>query len=148
MLKRTFFLGYVEHRKAEVNIKLYDTKHGKVFSADGEIKNNSYGQNLDELNEYFGNHHIFKEIYKLWKKYHLNDLNAGTVKQENAIKEQEYLFGKMDYSAECEYLKSINMFEVPLNGKVYKYGHQWLFREIPLHDLNKIENLILKGRIV
>ena len=148
MSERTFFLGYVEHKRAEVTISLTDRKKGLSFSAVGDIKNNCCGQILDELNEYFGNHHTFKEIYKLWKKYHLNDMNAGTIEQEKAIKEHEYLFGEMDYTAECEYLKSINMFEVPLNGEVYKYGYGWLYREIPIHDLNKIENLILKGRIV
>ena len=148
MLERTFFLGYVNHKRAKVTVQLKESKKGVIFSVCGDIINMSSGQNIEELNIYFGEKPLFKEIYTLWKKHHLNDMNAGTVKQENAINEQEYLYGKMDYSAECGYLKSINLFEVPLNGEVYKYGSKWLYREIPDHDLRRIENLILKGRIL
>lgn len=65
------------------------------FSACGALWNNlhthwmSGGQNLDDLNEYAAVRAVaeFREVYDLWKKYHLNGLTAGSPAQEAAKNE-------------------------------------------------------------
>ncbi len=59
----------------------------KVFSASGEIFNARRsdilcgGQCLDTIAEYI-THPVFREIYRLWKLYHLNDMHPECEHQE------------------------------------------------------------------
>ena len=74
-------------------------------------------------------------------------MHAGTREQENALNEAVKA-GKIqsrsanNYTECCEYLKSIGLYEVEFNGKMYKYGHGWLYWEIPTEDIQEIETLI------
>lgn len=114
------------------------------------------GQCFDTLISEFPelkNSDIFMECYSLWKSYHLNDLHAGTSEQENALKDAVQngiltRYGANNYQETCDYLKSINLYEVELNGKSYKYGTGWLKEEIPRDDLLRIESLIDTGEIL
>jgi hypothetical protein len=108
------------------------------------------GQCLDEISKYI-NDPLFKEIYCLWEKYHLNSMHAGTPAQEKAIKEWKKKGNKYDYSKVCEYLKSINLYEVKYTGlsvgkvynnELYKYGHGWIVEEIPTSALNAIVEIL------
>lgn len=64
----------------------------------------------------------------VWGRWHLNDMKAGTKKQETAVK--EYMKShKYDYSEVCEYLKEIGLYED--NG--YRYGSAWLKEELSNH---------------
>ena len=103
---------------------------------------------------------LFMESYDLWKKYHLNDMHAGTPAQEAAIKEWEAAGHNYDYKKACAYLESIGLYEVPIetahfsnpnskheNDKTYKYGHGWLKEEIPAADVERIEYLIENGLV-
>lgn len=113
------------------DIKVADT----VFSACGYVyKRNrciAGGQCLDnEVFTYAAEHdETFKRIISIWKKYHLNDMRAGTKVQteviESAIKNGE--LADYDYTKVCDYLKSKNLYED--NG--YVYGTKWLFEKIP-----------------
>ena len=131
-----------------IEIELRVENEKKVFSVCGNIWNGNKsdilcgGQCLDTILEYLPQNKKFKEIYRLWKLYHLNDMNAGTQEQEKAIEEWKNMGNKYEYTKVCEYLKSINLYEIEYNGKPYKYGHSWLYREIPQNDLAKIRNII------
>ena len=85
---------------------------------------------------------MLKEIIRLWKAYHLNDLHAGTPEQEKAVKEVN-LGLACDYDKACDYLKSIGLYEVEYQGKPYRYGSGWIFYPIPQDDLKKIHQLLL-----
>jgi hypothetical protein len=100
------------------------------------------GQCLDTIAEYIKGNETFDKIYHFWKLYHLNDMHAGTIEQEAAIKLWEEQGNKYDYTKVCEYLKSINIYEVNYEGKPYKYGHSWLYRAIPENDLQEIRALM------
>ena len=89
------------------------------------------GQCLDSLLPYLKNNPLFMEIYNIWIEYHLNNIQAGTLSQQEAVKDF-----KGDYKAQCEYLKSINLYEI--NG--FKYGHEWLLKVIPNEIIEKIKN--------
>ena len=160
-MKKTFEFGKIAYRNdriknnlVTVDIEWRENRNGKmVFSACGDVWNNIHtniycgGQCLDTLNDFpeIRTNPTFKQIYRLWKLYHLNDLHAGTVEQEEALREH---FGYpivrfVKYEDKVEYLKSINLYEVPHpdTGEPFQYGHGWLYREIPEEDVKIIESL-------
>ena len=109
------------------------------------------GQCLDSLYPHLKNNKLFSELYGYWKKYHLNGMHAGTPEQETAINEWIASGHKYDYTAACEYLKSIGKYEVMFSGlstgrryenELYKYGHAWIIQELPGNVLNRIEYII------
>lgn len=130
--------------KVEVELALRQTDKGPVFTACGLIWNGrgtdclSCGQNLDEINEYIHSD-VFSEIYRLWKLYHLNDLHAGTKKQEEFVnKTFKEANESYNYNKACEILEEAGL----LIDNGYKYGSGWLYEPIPEDDLKQIEGLI------
>ena len=153
-MKKTFDFGKIDFygrgRKTNlvtVTVELRDTDKGAQLSVCGDIWNNLKtdivcgGQCLDEIKQYIKSP-LFLEIYNFWKLYHLNGMHAGTKEQEKAIEEWKSNGNKYDYMAVCEYLKSIDLYEVENSGQPYIYGHGWLFEEIPESDLQRIKELI------
>lgn len=145
----------------DLEIRLKDADTDKpVFSVCGNVWNSEHtdivcgSQCLDDIEMFFKNNQLFCEIAELWKKYHLNDLHAGTEEQEAFLEKTIDLreavatdlkrasFSDSNYSVSCELLRRNNLYEVSLNGKPYKYGSSWLYREIPQDDLNKIIALL------
>jgi len=122
----------------DIKIELKETDKGLVFTASGNVWNSSKsdviscGQMIDDIAEFIGNDETYKTILRVWKLYHLNDMNAGTVEQSAALKDFEG-----DYTAQCKHLESINL----LIDDGYEYGSAWLFREIPADDLEIIKSL-------
>lgn len=136
------------------------------FSASANLWRSDYsdillmgGQCFDNLlNDYpeLKDNDVFMEVYDLWKKYHLNYMHACTPEQEKAIASWKAQGHKYDYKEACDYLKSINLYEVPVSTidleanpkyadskeKTYKYGHDWLKETIPERDIARIESLI------
>ena len=155
-MKKTFKFGkiaYTSTRKVnavEVEINLENTDKGPRFSAVGAIWNAPHtdwvagGQILDHLHDDFKSlrdNPTFAAIHRLWKKWHLNDSHAGTEEQEAAVKKWEAEGNRYDYGKVCDHLKSIDLYEVQVDGKPYKYGHGWLYRAIDAADLAEIESL-------
>lgn len=92
---------------------------------------------------------VYSFLIQMWKKYHLNDLHAGTPEQEKCLDEHrevcelhEVAYGYDHYTACCETLKEYGLYEVDLDGKPYKYGHAWLYRPVPDDDLAKIRYVL------
>lgn len=154
MEKRIYF-GKVDYnhigRKINpvyVTIKLNDTCNGPVFTASGEIYNQSKtdchccGQCLDTIARHLKGNQVFMMIYDLWKKYHLNDMHAGTPEQESFVDNWKRNGGKQDYYSVCTALKDAGLYEVEHNGKPYRYGSSWLYQEIPVEDINAIKHFI------
>lgn len=120
---------------------IWNPRHTDVYSG---------GQCLDTIAEYI-NTPLFNELYNYWKLYHLNGMHAGTPEQEKAIEEWEAQGNKYEYTAVCEYLKSINLYEVNYTGasvgryynnEPYKYGYGWLIQELPADVLKRIIEII------
>ena len=76
------------------------------------------------------------EILQLWRRWHLNDLRAGTKVQTDALSAWEG-YSEADYKASCNYLESIGLLE----ERGYKYGHAWLFERVPNEVLNQLTNI-------
>lgn len=160
--------GYNNGRKTcEVKVKMdLTTKTAgeetyEAFSASAEVWNQIHtdiimgGQCIDTLyREYASlrNDALFKEIHDLWKAYHLNDMKAGTPKQEVAIKEflesrKDAPYEERNYDAQVAYLKEKGLlYDTLPNGESYKYGSRWLFEKIPEEDLRKIKDIMENGR--
>lgn len=90
--------------------------------------------------DYFGDD--FKFLIDVWKRYHLNDVKAGTKKQEEALSKAE-AEGKLDmnldsYNRSCKYLESIGL----LDDNGYKFGTDWLFEEIPSGIIEKLKTIL------
>ena len=146
-MKRTFNFGKIDYygrgrkiNSVEVRVELSDKG---VFTASANIWNSKQtdcvcgGQCLDEVAKYVKSDK-FKKIYRLWKLYHLNDMHAGTEKQEEALKAAGLESWANNYSDCCDYLESINL----LVDNGYKFGTGWLKRDIPVEDVAEIEKLL------
>lgn len=129
----------------DIDLELRDKPQGKVFSMSAGIwdsKKTDYiccGQMCDKLPALYPNNQLVKRLVELWGKYHLNDMNTGTEKQEKELRKAGK--EKADYTEQCEYLESINLY---FDGN-YKYGSAWLFRPIPENIINEIEQIILNN---
>lgn len=153
-MKKTFEFGKIDYNgcgrrinPVTIDISLEEKDKGYCFSASGVIWNQTKtdcycaGQCLDVIAGYVSDP-VFKEIYRLWKLYHLNDMHAGTREQEVAIKDWKERGNRYEYNSVCDYLKSIGLYEVEHGGKPYKYGHSWIYWEIPEEDLKRIKALL------
>lgn len=159
---KTFNFGKIDYNRrgrknypVEVTMELRTKEDGKIeFSVVGDIWNPIKtkivcgGQCLDTIAKYVHTP-LFNKIYTYWKKYHLNSMHAGTIEQEDALEQwHESLQGPnkivlFDYKRDCEYLKSIGLYEVKYEGQPYRYGTKWLYQEIPADDLKDIESLLV-----
>lgn len=141
------FNGTRKINTPEVEIALACDNGKYEFSACGSIWNSKHtdiiagGQCLDTMYKYLKHDKLFKEIYRLWRAYHLNGMRSGTIKQEQALDDAEKAGVRLlDYNDSCKYLESIGLLE----DDGYKYGTKWLYRAIPEDDLNVIKNLLTK----
>ena len=76
------------------------------------------------------------DLLKLWRRWHLNDLCAGSNIQKEALLTWEG-HSEADYKASCNYLESIGLLE----ERGYKYGHAWLFERVPNEVLNQLTDI-------
>jgi len=103
------------------------------------------GQNTEEIadiksyKEMFISENDLNTIITIWNKWHLNDMKAGTAKQQAFIDEWKKT-NEYDYTAICEALKSAGLYED--NG--YKYGHSWLVEPLPQEVITEITAIFEK----
>lgn len=142
---------YSENKRLEIRIELRLNNDKKyIFSASGFLREkNEYGIYKDvsggqlfddvEVFECFKDAKMFLKIYKLWKKYHLNDMHAGTQKQEEFLKKHNFSNWANNYTETCQFLEKHNL----LYDNGYKFGSSCLLQEIPLIDIEVIKDIIL-----
>ena len=66
------------------------------------------------------------ELLEVWDRWHLNDMKAGTPKQEEFIREWKKS-NKYDYNSVCKALEEAGLYI----DNEYRYGSKWLTEEIP-----------------
>lgn len=115
-----------------------EEKRMYVFAASAHCKGHC-GQCLDHIHENAERYimpdekrALYNRIYDIWQKYHLNDLQAGTKQQTDAIPEE--LLKPYDYKTICGYLQNAELYE----DRGYKYGTGWLCKEIPAEVVAEI----------
>lgn len=134
--------------RPEVELTLrYNDENKPCLSICGSIWNSKHtdcvvcGQCLDDMMgiDELRNDELFRTLYNLWKNWHLNDLTAGTTKQEQALNEARKSGKQLNcYDDACKYLESIGL----LSDDGYVYGTKWLYREIPEDAMSTIESLL------
>ena len=77
------------------------------------------------------------ELNRVWERWHLNDLRAGTPSQELHLRIAKDNGWKYSYEEACAMLKNAGLYEI--NG--YKYGHSWLTEEIPQYVITFLDKL-------
>lgn len=76
------------------------------------------------------------KVQSIWNRWHLNDLRAGTPKQEEFIREWK-LSHRYDYAKACEALEEAGL----LYDNGYKYGSSWLKEELPTEVIKYLFSL-------
>lgn len=87
------------------------------------------------------NAELLNRFLEIWERWHLNDMQAGTPAQMEAVREGREAGLCKDYDATCEYLKARGLYEVEHEGKPYKYGHAWLTEPVPQDVLDFLASL-------
>ena len=99
-----------------------------------------------------------KKLNAIWERYHLNNMSAGLLIQEKAIAQWKKAGNRYDYDKVIEYLKSINIYEIPLKinlpknyfivGKkdisdteIYRYGTSWVHCYLPEGFINTLNEV-------
>tara|TARA_R100000808_G_C2017865_1_gene67451 strand:+ start:42 stop:518 length:477 start_codon:yes stop_codon:yes gene_type:complete len=144
-MQKTFDLGKIDYNdtgrkinRVEIDVKLSDGRlsiSGNVWNMH-ETDSISCGQNLDGLKPYFKYNKLFNKLWLLWKEYHLNDLQAGTTLQMAHINRVKNKFDHSDHSIDwyswaCDELGKVGLLTTTYKGKPYKFGSQWIKKEIP-----------------
>ena len=143
MIKKTYKAGLADfglnkRSRAIFHLELTDDN---VFTVCADVRGVGYGQVIDECEKAYSNSEdkLAKAICDMWRKYHLNDMHAGTPKQEEALNKAGITKWADDYDICRKYLASIGL----LYDNGYKFGSAWLKEEIPTEDLEEIK-VILK----
>ena len=159
-LRATFTFGLVSFKgqrtrcRPTVDVRLRYDRHGRpCFSAMADVVcGRSYvmgGQCLDSIHrDSFAMRHspTFKMIYGLWKRNHLNDLNASVNDEQQKFVDEFIVANggenfRYDYTKVCDYLKSIGKFSYVVDGKTCNYGEGWYYRPISDEDMAAIKEL-------
>lgn len=114
--------------------------NGNAFGAAGQIQ-----EELGRVVPAKGwNEEMVKKFQTVWNRWHLNDLNAGTPKQESFLRELEDRNGGIGYEKAVEALKKAGIYEDAdfiHEGKPYRYGSAWLKEEVPAEVLEWLQSL-------
>ena len=142
MLKKTIDLGLADfglwhgrRTRAIVHIEL-DSENVLHITAD--IRGVGYGQTLQEIKKAYKGNELAEKICYWWENYHLNNMHAGTPKQEEALNKAGITNWADDYDICRKYLESIGL----LYDNGYKFGSAWLKEEIPADDLQEIKEFL------
>lgn len=72
---------------------------------------------------------------EVWARWHLNDMRAGTPKQEAAITEH---YGRprvgYEFGQACQHLRRLGLYE----DDGYKYGSAWLYEPLPQEIVDEV----------
>jgi hypothetical protein len=83
------------------------------------------------------NDEMMTKLLEIWERWHLNDMKAGTPKQEAFIREWKKE-NRYDYTKACDALAKAGLLYVE-HG--YKYGSAWLTEEVPQNVIDWLFNL-------
>lgn len=96
----------------------------------------SAGQNLDEIRELTGvspfrRWRLMRRVHYIWKRYHLNDMKAGSPRQEAYLAGYKAAGGELDDWKHAVDLLERAGLEPDTQHNDYRYGIRWLYTPIP-----------------
>lgn len=134
------FKGDYEIEDFGIFVELYRKDDGfVVLSCTGEftvLDSNNYeliygsaSQNLSDFKLFYGQNKFLDKVIDTWDKYHNNDINPGTPKQMDFLRElsKKNNVDFIEYNTAVDLLKEEGIYDD--NG--YKYGHSFFRLEIP-----------------
>lgn len=102
----------------------------------------SSGQNREEITELFPDDAKVARIVEVWRRWHLNDMRAGTPAQEALLAEHQNEWSRYHteshYDWACGLLKSHGL----LRDDGYKYGSAWLSEPLPAEIRAEVQGWI------
>ena len=142
MKKQTIDFGKIDFNETGRKINLVEIeielRTDNVLSICGNVWNNlktdivSGGQNLDTLKPYFKHNVLFKKLHRIWELYHLNDMQAGTPLQMAHLETVHHKCTDSNwYDWACLELEKVELLTTTYKNKPYKFGSQWIKKEIP-----------------
>lgn len=150
MINKIFKVGYVLEYSGKRPVYVFCKYDGKRLSLSGVIgpkrNGDAYGScgqikdYLDIIDHFCGewDKSSCDFLADIWNRYHLNDMHAGTIAQENCIDDYLKKWGdRYDYNLACEILEASGL----LYDDGYKYGSAWLFRPVPQTAIKWLEAL-------
>jgi hypothetical protein len=141
-------INYNNHAKGYKTCKVeieWSLTDDNVFSMSGTIWNHREtdcycaGQILETIVVFFPHDRKVQRMVEIWREYHLNDMQAGSPKQMECLKDTNL----NEYSQMIEYLKREGLqpdLSYIRNGKPYSYGSAWLKKEIPQNIIDEIKS--------
>jgi hypothetical protein len=134
-----------EENKERKTIDLKNITKFKVLSICGDLKEftrgrprySCGGQIYDEIITKAGPKY---RLIKIWKRWHLNDMQSGTRKQNKCLDDWKERPKGWSYEEDCEYLKKHRLH----SDKGYKYGSAWLVEILPEEVMAEIDSLCNK----
>lgn len=142
----------IKDNLVEVEVELRPVKHGagqQRLSICGTIWNRlktdciSAGQNLDEIRKLVGFSPLMKRVHLIWQRYHLNDMRAGSPRQEAYLAGYKKALETMGETEPLSHetrkdllekagLQPDHMHE-PIHARHggYRYGSSWNYIPIP-----------------
>jgi hypothetical protein len=117
---------------------------GEIWETDKQSDENygrdilSGGQNHSVIKKIFKGDKDIERLVEIWEKYHLNDLQAGSKRQNKIIEEWLEKGNKFSHEEVGKVLREAGVhFD---NG--YTYGSQWLYQPIPDSVIVELKNII------
>ena len=150
-MRKRFEIGKVDYEnKGTANYPVdieYSLINGR-FSASGNIWLPSRrdivsgGQNLEEIASLFPDNEQVQRIVAVWRKWHLNDMHAGSPKQEEFLEKLNLPNHNHYENAKAKLEEAgLNPDESFIfNGRPYEYGSAWLYVELPPAVISEIES--------
>jgi hypothetical protein len=125
MQKTLFYSG--SDFDCEINISIAEHNSFKRLSIFGVIfeggKETGWGQIREEVKGI-----IPARLYQIWKRWHLNNMRAGTFAQEEILRQaKDKGVDVSSYEKACDYLHSFDV----LVDEGYRYGSAWMKEELP-----------------
>lgn len=141
-----YVLGKVDYNNSgRKNCKavLTWTWDGKRFAMQGEIWNPretdvyTCGQCVAEVVAYFPHDAKAQRMLAVWQRWHLNDTRAGSLVQEDYLRQHPIGNVSDYYKVASDALAQANLNPDP---KGYVYGQAWTFEALPADVIAEIES--------
>jgi hypothetical protein len=84
------------------------------------------------------------ELVKIWQRWHLNKMRAGTPAQMSYLREHPItvVYPDSHYDKALEVLEAAGLQPDLLDGEPYSYGSAWLTEELPAKVVETIESWV------
>lgn len=157
-MRKTYTLGKVDYNntsRKDCEAQLEWELDGGKFSMSGGIWNPrktdyiTCGQCVDEIAALFPNDKQAQSMLAVWQEWHLNDMKAGSQRQEAYLKADTATWESAkaagvqyyDYAKAALFVEGLEPDAEYLHeGKPYSYGSAWLKRDLPPEVLAEILN--------